>query len=162
MKKMTILAAVIMMACSAHAFDLKSLLGGNKSTTTTQTTTTAASETNNAKNSGAKAGSALNNLYKAYMANDKKIDTKDISTYTNLLALLSNTECLKENYKDKTFMGSYSLGLVEGSLGLVKESNQEVVTNALVEIANQAVGDDKVAAAASTASSLSSIFGLFK
>lgn len=182
MKKLLLLASLIFVCSASQAFDLRSLLSGKSSKTpaenstrvveqpstapvaeTTVTTVTASDEAlASAKTCGGNAGVALKNLYASYKANGNKLDAKDLTTYTTLLQIVANCKDLRENYSNTSYMTNYAMGLVEGSLGLVNETNQGSAVNALTGIANATVSADKVTAAAKAASSLTNLFATFK
>ena len=132
---------------------------------------------------GQGAGNALMNLYNQYKADGNKYDYKNMSNILNTVTLLANCEGLKTNYKDKSYLGEFSKGLVAGSLGLVTQNTAQTVTNSLVsmitsnvstqttsaktqEVANTAAGYADTAAgyantAAQYAGALSSLLGAF-
>lgn len=182
MKKLILIASLIFVCSASQAFDLRSLLSG-KSTmsstenstrtveqpstapvaTETSVTTSLSSEASaSAKTCGSKTGVALKGLYASYKENGNKLNTKDVTTYTSLLQIVANCKDLRENYTNTSYMTSYGIGLVEGSLGLVNETNQGSAMDVLTGIANATVSADKVTSAAKAASSLTNLFATFK
>jgi hypothetical protein len=82
---------------------------------------------------GQGAGNAMLALYNQYKA-DGKYDYKNLQNIMNTMALISNCEGLKENYKDKSYLTEFGKGMIASSLGLVTQNNVETVTNSLVEM----------------------------
>lgn len=185
MKKIFVLASLIFVCSASQAFDLRSLLSG-KSTKSSATETptsrtveqpstapvptatpisTASADDEvlaQAKTYGSNAGVALKSLYTSYKANGNKLDAKDLTTYTSLLQIVANCKDLRENYNNTSYMTKYGMGLVEGSLGLVNETNQGSAVDALTSIANATVSADKVTGATKAASLLTNLFGTLK
>jgi hypothetical protein len=96
-------------------------------------TTTVQTGTNAAMGAGQGAGNAMLALYNQYKA-DGKYDYKNLQNIMNTMALISNCEGLKENYKDKSYLTEFGKGMIASSLGLVTQNNVETVTNSLVEM----------------------------
>lgn len=135
-------------------------------TTTTTTTTTPASQ---ATTYGQGAGAAIMNLYAQYKA-DGKFDMKNANNILNSLQLFANCIDLKDNYKDKTYLSEYGLGLMKGAAGLVNTDNVESVLSNLTELANSKAAEasetasnalTKAAAVAAGANNINNLLGLF-
>ena len=128
MKKILCLSVAVMMMAGCG------FMKNSTSSNAPQTTNTAATNVaSNALSAGQGAGNALMQLYNQYKA-DGKYDYKNLQNIMNTMALISNCEGLKENYKDKTYLKEFGKGLIASSLGLVTQNNVETVTNSLVDM----------------------------
>ena len=175
MKKSIILVAatVLVGSCGFLKNTTVSADNGDQTATTSQAS---ASQTNAAQSAGQGAGSALLNLYNQYKADGNKYDYQNMQNILNTVTLVANCEGLKDNYKDKNYLGEFGKGLMASSLGLVTKDNVEGVTNSLVDMvkssdtaknatttakntANTAAG--YAATAAQYAGSISSLLSLF-
>jgi hypothetical protein len=134
MKKVIMMAAVLMMAGCGF---MKNSTTNNTTATATApaaaTTTTANTASNAALVAGQGAGSALQALYSQYKV-DGKYDYKNLQNIMNTMTLVSNCEGLKDNFKDKTYLAEFGKGLIASSLGLVTQNNVQTVTNSLVDM----------------------------
>lgn len=135
-------------------------------TTTTTTTTTPVSQ---ATTYGQGAGAAIMNLYAQYKT-DGKFDMKNANNILNSLQLFANCIDLRDNYKDKTYLSEYGLGLMKGAAGLVNTDNVESVLSNLTELANSKAAEasetasnalTKAAAVAAGANNINNLLGLF-
>lgn len=133
MKKIILFAAAVMMA--GCGFMQNSTSSNQNATTSAQqpAATTVQTGTNAAMGAGQGAGNALQALYAQYKA-DGKYDYKNLQNIMNTMALVSNCEGLKENYKDKTYLTEFGKGMIASSLGLVTQNNVNTVTNNLVSM----------------------------
>ncbi|MBR6117638.1 MAG: hypothetical protein IKQ11_02105 [Paludibacteraceae bacterium] len=130
MKKIFLMAAVVMMVAGCG------MMQGNSSNTTS-TSTAATTTSSSAMSAGQGAGNALLNLYNQYKADGNKYDYKNMQNALNAVSLLANCEGLKDNYKDKTYLSDFGKGLISSSLGLVTQNNVESVTNSLVTMVKE-------------------------
>jgi hypothetical protein len=135
MKKVILMAAVLMMA--SCGFMKNSTSSNQQSTAGTQqaaATTTTATTGNAAVSAGQGAGNALLALYNQYKADGNKYDYKNMQNILNTVTLVANCEGLKDNFKDKTYLKEFGKGMIASSLGLVTQNNVETVTNSLVDM----------------------------
>ncbi len=172
------LAAVALLAsCSL----LKGTSANNAAAPAASTTADAAA-VSTTLTAGQAAGNALHALYTQYKA-DGKYDYKNINNAINATLLLANCADLPKNVKNAAYLKEFSQGLIASSAGLVTQSNVNAVTNNLTTIATeyaQGVAEktaasetaqkaaattntvaEKLATAASTANSISSLLSLF-
>ena len=173
MKKTALLIALAIVAASCGALKgTSSQTGSSASSTSSSAQSSAvASTTSNAtaQSAGQSAGSALMAMYKQYKANGNKYDYKDLNNIINTLQLVSACEGLKDNKSNKEYRKEFGKGMIASALGLVTEQNVNQVTNTLTDMVvnNPTVTSaattaaDKLNTAAQTASSISSILGLF-
>ena len=146
MKKSFILVAAMALvsACGFLRNTTVSTDNGSSNQTTAQaqtqtqtqatTPTTATTQNNAAQTAGQGAGGALLNLYNQYKADGNKYDYKNMQNILNTVTLIANCEGLKENYKNTSYLGEFSKGMIASSLGLVNQNNAETVTNSLVDM----------------------------
>ena len=159
-----LVAATVMLASCGFT---QSSTTSNTSAQSTAKTTTSSSTT--ALSAGQGAGGALNALYAQYKADGNKYDYKNLNNIINSLQLVSACEGLKDNKSNKEYLKSFGKGMLASAAGLVTESNVNQVTNTLTDmvVSNPTVtgaastAAEKLNTAAQTASSISSILGLF-
>ena len=133
MKKIILLATSIMMAGCGFMQNSTSSNVQNNNQPAPAATTTVQTGTNAAMGAGQGAGNAMLALYNQYKA-DGKYDYKNLQNIMNTMALISNCEGLKENYKDKSYLTEFGKGMIASSLGLVTQNNVNTVTNSLVDM----------------------------
>lgn len=139
------------------------------STTTKAPSATTTTPVSQATTYGQGAGAAIMNLYAQYKT-DGKFDVKNTNNILNSLQLFANCIDLKDNYKDKTYLSEYGLGLMKGAAGLVNTDNVESVLSNLTELANSKAAEasetasnalTKAAAVAAGANNINNLLGLF-
>lgn len=170
MKKLMMCAMVLAMMIGSCGTVSAQTVNKKLSTTTkapsAKTTTTPVSQ---ATTYGQGAGVAIMNLYAQYKT-DGKFDMKNANNILNSLQLFANCIDLKDNYKDKTYLSEYGLGLMKGAAGLVNTDNVESVLSNLTELANSKAAEasetasnalTKAAAVAAGANNINNLLGLF-
>ena len=170
MKKTALLIALAIVAASCGALKgTSSQTGSNASASSSAVASTSTASTQTAVGAGQNAGSALVAMYNQYKADGNKYDYKNLNNIINSLQLVSACEGLKDNKSNKEYLKSFGKGMLASAAGLVTESNVNQVTNTLTDmvVSNPTVtgaastAAEKLNTAAQTASSISSILGLF-
>ena len=170
MKKTALLIALAIVAASCGALKgTSSQTGSNASASSSAVASTSTASNQTAVGAGQNAGSALVAMYNQYKADGNKYDYKNLNNIINSLQLVSACEGLKDNKSNKEYRKEFGKGMIASALGLVTEQNVNQVTNTLTDMVvnNPTVTSaattaaDKLNTAAQTASSISSILGLF-
>ena len=170
MKKTALLIALAIVAASCGALKgTSSQTGSNASASSSTVASTSTASNQTAVGAGQNAGSALVAMYNQYKADGNKYDYKNLNNIINSLQLVSACEGLKDNKSNKEYLKSFGKGMLASAAGLVTESNVNQVTNTLTDmvVSNPTVtgaastAAEKLNTAAQTASSISSILGLF-
>ena len=170
MKKTALLIALAIVAASCGALKgTSSQTGSNASASSSAVASTSTASNQTAVGAGQNAGSALVAMYNQYKADGNKYDYKNLNNIINSLQLVSACEGLKDNKSNKEYLKSFGKGMLASAAGLVTESNVNQVTNTLTDmvVSNPTVtgaastAAEKLNTAAQTASSISSILGLF-
>ena len=170
MKKTALLIALAIVAASCGALKgTSSQTGSNASASSSAVASTSTASNQTAVGAGQNAGSALVAMYNQYKAEGNKYDYKNLNNIINSLQLVSACEGLKDNKSNKEYLKSFGKGMLASAAGLVTESNVNQVTNTLTDmiVSNPTVtgaastAAEKLNTAAQTASSISSILGLF-
>lgn len=162
MKKIFFLAAATIMACAANAnqkFNASTVAStAQQVANATATAANVAANVEAAKtgaanlsavDAGKGAGTALQALLAQYKV-DGKFDYKNISNYTQTIALLNDCAQLPTNVKNSAYLKEFGQGLIQSTAGLVNTGNVEQVTNSLTNLASQYA--DKAAAATNSVS----------
>ena len=100
------------------------------STSSSGTKTTSTPATSAAYNTGSVVGQSLLGIYQQYKSSGK-IDLKDPTTLLQLLALSTQVETVKQNYKNASFYADFAKGAVFGSQNNISNNNVGSVINAL-------------------------------
>ena len=99
-------------------------------TTSSGGSTTSSPASSAAYNTGSVVGQSLLGIYQQYKSSGK-IDLKNPTTILQLLALSTQIETVKQNYKNASFYADFTKGAVLGSQNTISNSNVGGVVNAL-------------------------------
>ena len=129
MKKSIFVALAVAAVCLTSC-------GFGKSATTNTSSSASTAVTTNGNQMGRSTGVALDNLATQYKA-DGKLDMTNLMNIANMLNVIGGAQNVYENKSDKEYLGSFSKGLVAGSLNIDTDEAAEGITEQLESLAEQ-------------------------
>jgi len=125
--------------------------------------TTSSSASSAAYNTGSVVGQSLLGIYQQYKSSGK-IDLTNPTTLLQLMALSTQIETVKQNYKNASFYADFAKGAAFGSQNTVNNNNIGGVVNALTGLNLGGITNSGGVPASNTTSivnGLTTILGLF-